>query len=52
MRVALRRTAGLGVLASVFVALVWFNWIFQILLYGGAWARLRRDRRYLRGAVR
>jgi len=44
--------AGLGVLASVFVALVWFNWIFQILLYGGAWARLRRDRRYLRGVVR
>ncbi len=44
--------AGLGVLASVFVALVWFNWTFQILLYGGAWARLRRDRRYLRGVVR
>jgi len=44
--------SGLGVLASVFVALVWFNWVFQILLYGGAWARLRRDRRYVRGVVR
>jgi YihY family inner membrane protein len=34
---------GLGVIASVFIALVWFNWVFQILLYGGAYARLRRD---------
>ena len=42
----------LGTLTSVFVALVWFNWVFQILLYGGAWARLRRDRRYARGVVR
>ena len=42
----------LGALASVFVALVWFNWVFQMLLYGGAWARLRRDRRYARGVVR
>lgn len=42
---------GLGVLASVFVALVWFNWVFQMLLYGGAWARLRRDRRQARGIV-
>lgn len=42
----------IGTLASVFVALVWFNWVFQILLYGGAWARLRRDRRHLRGVVR
>jgi YihY family inner membrane protein len=42
----------LGALASVFVALVWFNWVFQMLLYGGAWARLRRDRRHLRGVPR
>jgi uncharacterized BrkB/YihY/UPF0761 family membrane protein len=35
---------GLGVIASVFIALVWFNWIFQFLLYGGAYARMRRDR--------
>jgi uncharacterized BrkB/YihY/UPF0761 family membrane protein len=42
----------LGVLSSVFVALVWFNWVFQMLLYGGAWARLRRDRRQMRGVPR
>jgi uncharacterized BrkB/YihY/UPF0761 family membrane protein len=42
----------IGTLASVFVALIWFNWVFQMLLYGGAWARLRRDRRYARGVVR
>jgi membrane protein len=34
---------GLGVIASVFIALVWFNWVFQFLLYGGAFARMRRD---------
>jgi membrane protein len=44
--------AGLGVIASVFAALIWFNWVFQFLLYGGAWARLRRDRRYAKGVVR
>lgn len=43
--------SALGVLSSVFVALVWFNWVFQMLLYGGAWARLRRDRRQARGVV-
>lgn len=42
----------IGTLASVFVALVWFNWVFQILLYGGAWARLRRDRRQVKGVPR
>lgn len=44
--------AGLGALTSVFAALIWFNWVFQILLYGAAWARLRRDRRHLKGVVR
>lgn len=34
----------LGVIASVFVALVWFNWTFQIMLIGASYARLRRDR--------
>jgi uncharacterized BrkB/YihY/UPF0761 family membrane protein len=43
---------GLGVLASVFVALVWFNWVFQILLYGAAYARLRRDQREAQGVPR
>jgi membrane protein len=33
----------LGVVGSVFVALVWFNLVFQALLYGAAVARLRRD---------
>ena len=33
----------LGVVGSVFIALVWFNLVFQILLYGAAFARLRRD---------
>lgn len=36
--------AGLGVLASVFVALIWFDWVFRFLLYGAAEARVRRDR--------
>jgi uncharacterized BrkB/YihY/UPF0761 family membrane protein len=40
--------AALGVIASVFAALVWFNLLFQILLYGAAWARIRRDREVLR----
>jgi uncharacterized BrkB/YihY/UPF0761 family membrane protein len=33
----------LGVVGSVFIALVWFNLVFQILLYGAAYARIRRD---------
>ena len=44
--------SGLGTIAYVFAALVWFNWVFQILMYAGAWARLRRDRSYVRGIVR
>jgi YihY family inner membrane protein len=31
------------VVGGVFIALVWFNLVFQILLYGAAFARLRRD---------
>ena len=34
----------LGVIASVFIALVWFGWTFQILLFGACYVRLRRDR--------
>jgi membrane protein len=30
---------GLGVIASVFIALVWLNWLFQALLLGAAYAR-------------
>jgi YihY family inner membrane protein len=33
----------LGIVGTVFIALVWFNFVFQILLYGAAFARLRRD---------
>ena len=44
----IRGFAALGVIASVFAALVWFNLLFQILLYGAAWARIRRDREVLR----
>lgn len=35
--------AGFGVIATVFGALVWLNFSYQILLFGAAWARLRRD---------
>ncbi|MFV2062360.1 MAG: YihY/virulence factor BrkB family protein [Chloroflexota bacterium] len=39
-----RNFSGLGVVGSVFIALIWFNLVFQFLLYGAAIARLRRDR--------
>lgn len=32
---------GLGVIASVFIALVWLNWLFQAVLLGAAYARAR-----------
>jgi membrane protein len=35
--------AGLGIIASVFAALIWLNFTFQILLYAAAWACVRRD---------
>jgi membrane protein len=38
-----RQWAGLGIVGSVFVALIWFNLVFQLLLYGAALARLHRD---------
>lgn len=36
--------SGLGVIATAFGLLIWLNFGYQILLYGAAWARLRRDR--------
>lgn len=36
--------AAFGVLAAVFSAFVWLNLSFQLLLWGAAWARFRRDR--------
>lgn len=41
--------SGFGILAAVFGAFVWLNFCFQILLYGAAWARYRRDRAMLAG---
>jgi membrane protein len=43
--------AALGVIASVFAALIWLNLIFQVLLYGAAWACIRRDRERARTAI-
>jgi uncharacterized BrkB/YihY/UPF0761 family membrane protein len=36
--------SGFGIIATVFGALVWLNLSYQILLFGAAWARVRRDR--------
>jgi membrane protein len=33
-----------GVIATVFAALIWLNLSYQILLFGAAWARIRRDK--------
>lgn len=48
-----RQWAGLGLAGSVFLALIWFNLVFQILVFGAAFARIRRDRdRLSRGSPR
>ncbi len=36
--------SGLGLLATVFGALVWLRLVFQMLIFGAGWARIRRDR--------
>ena len=43
--------SGFGVIAAVFGALVWLNLSYQILLYGAAWALVRRDRQRQPGAT-
>jgi uncharacterized BrkB/YihY/UPF0761 family membrane protein len=43
--------AALGVIASVFAALVWLNLVFQVLLYGAAWSCIRRDRERAKSAI-
>lgn len=43
--------SGFGVIAAIFGALVWLNYSYQILLYGAAWARLRRDRQYVKAGA-
>ena len=40
--------SGFGVIATVFGVLVWLNFSYQMLLYGAAWARLRRDHNRVR----
>ncbi len=40
----LRQWLTLGIVGSVFISLIWFNLVFQALVYGAAFARLRRDR--------
>lgn len=42
--------AAFGVLAAIFGAFVWLNFCFQMLLFGAAWARYRRDRQKLTAA--
>ncbi len=39
--------AGIGILAALFGALVWLRLAFLFLVYGAAWARIRRDRQRL-----
>jgi membrane protein len=39
-----RHWSTLGLVGSVFIALIWFNLVFQALVYGAAFARVRRDR--------
>ncbi len=39
-----RHWVTLGLVGSVFIALIWFNLVFQALIYGAAFARVRRDR--------
>jgi membrane protein len=39
-----RQWVALGIVGSVFIALVWLRLVFQALIFGAAWARLNRDR--------
>jgi len=34
----------MGIVGSVFISLIWLNLVFQALIYGAAFARIRRDR--------
>jgi uncharacterized BrkB/YihY/UPF0761 family membrane protein len=38
----------LGIVGNVFIALIWLNLTFQALVFGAAFARLRRDRDRMR----
>jgi membrane protein len=39
-----RNWVTLGIVGNVFIALIWLNLVMQALVYGAAFARLRRDR--------
>lgn len=39
-----RNWVALGIVGNVFIALIWLNLVMQALVYGAAFARLRRDR--------
>ena len=41
-----------GVIATVFGALIWLSLSYQILLYGAAWARIRRDAEIRKGKAK
>lgn len=43
-----RNWLALGIVGSVFISLIWLNLVFQALIYGAAFARLRRDRDRMR----
>jgi membrane protein len=43
--------SGFGFIATVFGALIWLNFSYTVLLYGAAWARVRRDHEAQRAAV-
>jgi uncharacterized BrkB/YihY/UPF0761 family membrane protein len=46
-----RNWVALGIVGSVFISLLWLYLVFQALLYGAAFARLRRDRDRVRREV-
>lgn len=46
-----RQWVALGIVGSVFISLLWLNLVFQALIYGAAFARLRRDRGRMRAEV-
>lgn len=41
----------LGIVGNVFIALIWLNLTFQALIFGAAFARLRRDRDRVRNGT-
>jgi YihY family inner membrane protein len=46
-----RHWVALGIVGSVFISLLWLYLVFQALMYGAAFARLRRDRDRVRQEV-